>query len=355
MKKILLLAAGAMVFTAAQAEDITPKGYNFPLATGLNISNFHNATAHITWDEVKGAEAWNDGLIGISGAQMGNAAVATAIKEGIQLVDLGGEIGQVLCINGYNSNAQNIFNTTYSSNIALKTIDNSWCGWFNLNFFFHPDMVPLQENNSLRITMVYNVYKNETMAGNVGNQIYTITSSNNVVPEGDKRANYPLVADNFQKMIEIGGVEIPDQGDDGNPIWDASKWCEMTWDTYLPDADGAPLKLKLEIKPGELNNSAIFIRSIKLETIPAASEEYTAERKISYLSLNPKGTDGIADAIAEADFNLNGNEATFNAAATVYNLCGQKVATAAAGETIALPRGLYIANCGARSSKLIVK
>ena len=56
-----------------------------------------------------------DGIFAINGGQMPNGTNAKSdkLKAGISIVDMGGEVGKVLCINGAKSNFNTTFNVDY--------------------------------------------------------------------------------------------------------------------------------------------------------------------------------------------------------------------------------------------------
>ena len=56
---------------------------------------------------------YNNGLFAINGGQMPDGTTNTNsnnLQAGISIVDMGGEVGKVLCINGANSNFNKTFN-----------------------------------------------------------------------------------------------------------------------------------------------------------------------------------------------------------------------------------------------------
>ena len=109
MKQILLSLA--MVMTAgsafAQDVDVTPSKYKYAnkeVGQELIDGFVHGSNIAAPCDKLI-EEKYNNGLFYVAGGQYDNPKqpYAKDLQAGTSIVDLGGEVGKVLCINGKNS------------------------------------------------------------------------------------------------------------------------------------------------------------------------------------------------------------------------------------------------------------
>lgn len=340
MKKHLLglaalLFAGSMF--AQEDVDVTPGRYKFanqPVGQykldafygGANANN-HNgvAVSPVTIAE----EHYNDGAVTIHGAIVGG--FFDQLQAGTSIVDLGGEVGKVLCINGMNSN----YNTIYGMDYAKCT---SGLNWFNFNWFMDPQNTPTNgsaENPNIRVRVVLNIFANAlNESANVINAAYMMSSQNNMLPAGTNTAEGVAITSGEFALYDEDGE--PELDDDENYIYDPTKWMVYEWDAYASE-DGIPMRLKMEINQGNLANATVFIKEISFTQLADTSEPILGKRKKSFetYEVDPQ-TSSIAAVKAEG-------------AAEYYNLSGMKVN---AGN---LSQGVYIVKKGAATSKVVVK
>ena len=144
MKQILLGIAitlmGGVNLYAQSSQDITPAKYKYSTrSVGQEaISGFFTA-ANPKAADIKNLiqTKYDNGLFFVCGGQMGNEVNQSGLKEGTSIVDMGGEVGKVLCINGANSDFNKIYNVSYSKNNK-----GNITGWVDLNWTTDPKNTP---------------------------------------------------------------------------------------------------------------------------------------------------------------------------------------------------------------------
>ena len=143
MKQILLGIAitlmGGVNLYAQSNEDITPfTKYDYSTRpVGKETIGWFYKGAHPDETTMKTfVKNYNNGFFFICGGQMGNTTYQTNIQDGTSIVDLGGEVGKVLCINGSKSD----FNTTQKSDLPQCGFAD---GWVKLNFLSDPETTPI--------------------------------------------------------------------------------------------------------------------------------------------------------------------------------------------------------------------
>lgn len=367
MKKVVLLAAMALIGTGAllAQEDITPAAYKFYQADelvpiyphGIHGANLQgiNSTGDLpgnasTWTVLEADKYWKDGLLIIGGGQYWNheAGHFGNVCAGLQLVDLGGEIGKCFTFNDANSNVVEALKaaTGYDYEITAKT--GGTFTWGNLNFFMDPKNTPYTKANKIEVKITYNVYANNY--GNGDNAVNTVqpkTMENGMRPSDSANAAW-TAGDNW--------VEDPDTEEF---VWDPTRWCEYTFITDAPDGSDEgktylPMRIAINY-PGGIAGKTIFIREIRFTAIsPDAIVTNSATK--NFITLHPgkpsSGVKGIESADNNFTFSVNGNTISFSAAAEVFNMAGAKVAQ---GKEVTLAKGLYVARVGGKAAKVLVK
>ena len=366
MKKLLLLSAALLTATCAfaQAEgtDVTPKNYKFNTATALPFctEGFLVETDHPSqggncpstggkqagvWENLEAlgwASQYNEGLI-IDASAGQKQANFDNMMEGIQLVDLGGEVGQVFAFIGGNPNVLDYMKTYYLTDGQLdnaKAAKTGIAGW-NFNVFSDPKNTPTAADGFIRIRMVLNafhcdydnagnVFNNIYMADNQGNNKITITEDNKV--DDATATNQPISAMAFT-AIDENGAPVENEYD-GGYTWDPSLWMVYEWDINVPAPDsngllGAPFRVKA-IVPGSnaLNDVALFIKEISFTAYPG-TPEILGTRQKTFVNYTPGKVQGISDAIAPVKedgriFNLQGIEVSNTTVPGIYIQNGKK-------------------------------
>lgn len=345
MKKQLLSVA-AFLFAgslfAQENVDVTPTKYKFanqPVGK-LEISKFYTGANISAPCDALIEELYNDGLLVVAGGQFANTAqpYATDLQNGVSIVDLGGEVGKVMCVNGVNSN----YNTLYGMDYAKCT---GGLNWFNFNWFMDPQNTPVDgsaENPNIRVRVVMNIYANTLNEGDVlVDKAYMVTNQGNVLPENSNTDEGVAVATGAFAELDEDGEPVVDEEE--NYVYDPTKWMVYEWDTYCPndpETPGAPLRLKMEIKAGPLAAATLFIKEISFTKLAENAEPIIGKRKKSFVkyAVDPQSVSTAIETVKSTE-----------GKAEYYTLSGLKV------NADNLTQGVYIVKDGAATSKVVVK
>lgn len=375
-KSLLFVSMVAFGMSAFAAEDITPAGYMFNNVTEFNYHSKASAKANPAvpaWNTYEGATYWDDtkGLVILGGnpAQFGSDPAAMTPNEqltgpahviaGTSLLNMGGEIGQVLCINGQNSNLADKLAEAYGETYDIPKCDAT-PGWYNMNFLTNPNRnTKLGENEeeylNFRCVITLNAYSNSIQKDNVIVDPYMVVNQGGHNQQAEKADAY-----DFRKFYDNDRDGDSEEDEDGNLIWDPECWMVYT-DNYFvkaDDADGnsfAPARMKFDMKADALMGGALLIKSVQFYNVPR-DEASTDPKEIEFIRLKGGKPGAIETVAAEsANFTVNGRTVTFEAAATVYTVSGAMVATVAAGEELALENGFYVARTAGKGVKFAIK
>lgn len=356
MKKLLLIGAALLTATSMMAQvegtDITPANYMFNSATTIPVLPKVNLTANFeapVWTNQNGAEYWNNGLIGACTGGGMNATQAETFWDYFSLVDLGGEVGKVFCFIGQEikDSFKDLLLEKYPDasfeNVPTQTV---WIGNANLNFFTDPNNTPTEKDGYIHFSMVINAYYSDySSTVNVFKDIYQATNQND--------NNTKVNGENFNEsttasaITNVDFIERYDDGDpvedeEGNYVWDPTKWMVYEYDFNVPDADGdkiyTPARMKMSSPAGNnWNKAAFFIKEITF-TQCTGTPQIVKERKKEYVTLTPapKGdvlagkTSGVESAVVapvKEDgriFNLQGIEVSNTNTPGIYIQNGKK-------------------------------
>lgn len=351
MKQILLSLA--MIMTAggafAQDVDVTPSKYKYAdkevgqeaidgFVTGSNIAAPCDKLIE---------EKYNNGLFYVAGGQFGNTAqpYAKDLQAGTSIVDLGGEVGKVLCINGKNSK----FNETYNVKFPQCT---GTLNWFNFNWFMDPKNTPTisgkevsDATRNIRVRVVLNVYSNkpDEAEGEIISAAYMVSNQGNVMPaESNKATGAKITTGEFIKTFDDG---TPEEGPNGDYVYNPTKWMVYEWDTYCPtpvdEQTGVPLRLKMEMKAPNLAGSTVFIKEVSFTKLGADAKRIEGnKRSKTFLTLKQAVATGINSINASAS----------NGVKEIYTLNGTRV-----NAGTQLGQGLYIVKEGGKTTKMVIK
>lgn len=305
MKKLLLLSAGIATSFAMMAQtDITPANYHFNKATEIPFYNEFldnvniKAGSNDVFGEMGFAEFYQDGLWVLTSAGQ-NADQQDAFRAGWQLVDMGGEVGQVAFFGGKASNVIDKLNEVAPDMAdnwkALHLDEEATAGW-QLHLMMDPDNCPTSSQGYIHARIVYNVYSENCLAGNkVWQNIGISTNSNDLRGWADSEAF------NFTEdacILRYEDDNEPELGPDGKAIWDPSTWVVYEFDFTLPDADDSgqiyiPARLRMNaMNANAWNNYGVFLQDISFtfyEGENLGEGVKFANPKLSTITLEPFG------------------------------------------------------------------
>ncbi len=217
---------------------------------------------------------------------MGVAPNPTNIQKGTSIVDLGGEVGKVLCINGSNSD----FNTTQKSDLPQCGFAD---GWVKLNFLSDPTKTPTGGSTAapnIHVKIVMNVYSNAS------NATANILEGTNIISKINGN------------VYSTNGAVVPNEFyTDGS--YDITKWMTYEFDTYCPGTNNMPLRLTLNYPKPKINDATIFIKEISFTKIDPANKT-GFKKSFSTISATALTLDEIYTSNTIKD--LTGANFTFN-------------------------------------------
>lgn len=208
---------------------------------------------------------YNNGLFAINGGQMPDGTTNTNsnnLQAGISIVDMGGEVGKVLCINGANSNFNKTFNVDYpkcSANIP---------GYLWLNWFSDPNKTPscTDKNRNIRIKFVINIYANEADASiNVISGVLAKTKANGFA-------------------VTNSGRSFSTKAFYTNGTYDINKWITYEFDAFCPSIEGNPIRLMMNLPNNAINNATIFIKEITFTQTSTTTDKDNYKTSLSTIT-----------------------------------------------------------------------
>ena len=321
MKKILLLATiafSANVMAQESLTDITPQAYdwaNQEVGTKMVIKHYDESwNTPFTFSYTLGGSEYleNGGCI---------SANATTDVEGIMngtaVVDLGGNIGKVMCINGANSKAQETLGFTTSASINDK---------IQINIFTNPDNTP--RSQWIRCKIVLNIFSNtiSTTDAIISNMYFMDADNNN------KHAGLSENAVNSADFILYDDEGDPETDIDENYIYDPNRWLTFEVDFFMMEEfkgdnyDGRtsqcmPAKWKMWIPQAGLANSTIFIKELKFYALDGYTDDKDESNWPAYARA-PHKTYGPCPGAEVGVGSLSAKPASVG---SIFNLAGQRL------------------------------
>lgn len=307
MKQILLGIAitllGGVNLYAQSSKDITPAKYKYSTrSVGQEAVDGFYAKANIDASNSNDQmtpllKKYNNGIFAINGGLMPDGTTNTNsnnLQAGISIVDMGGKVGKVLCINGANSNFNKTFNVDYAKCSANVT------GYLGLNWFSDPKNTPIGsiDKRNIHIKVVMNIYANEDKtSSNVIAQVVAKTKTNNMtVTTKDNVAT---------NTISIAPSSFLTEGK-----YDINKWMTYEFDTYCPSDAGNPIRLMMNLPYGAIDNATIFIKEITFTQTSTTTNQDNYNTSLSTISATALTLDEIYTSntikdLTGANFTLN--------------------------------------------------
>lgn len=298
MKQILLGIAitlmGGVNLYAQSSQDITPAKYKYstrPVGQE-DVDGFFNG-ANISIDLMKSlldSHQNADGIFAINGGQMPNGTNAKSdkLKAGISIVDMGGEVGKVLCINGAKSNFNKTFNVDYPQCPSDDNYGYLWLNWFSDN------RTPICSNTErkIRIKVVMNIYANEANA------------SSNVIGQMLAKTKTNILA------VTKSVTSIKPTDFYTNNSYDITKWITYEFDAFCPTNDANPIRLMMNLPVGAIDNATIFIKEITFTQTSTTTNQDNYKTNVSTISataltLDEIYTSNTIKALTGANFTFN--------------------------------------------------
>ena len=387
MKKLLLLActgllcAGSML---AEETALTTYDYNSTVWTSTYNVDFDYAAygaSNIPWTTVSsGFQSDGTGYVIIQG---GTGLDYTNAAASVMLLDFGGEVGTVWCMNGANSGLHGYLNAnkgtsfgetvTWTEDGETKTgtyasLNAATCStFFNLYWFIDPSQYS-KDTYAVRARVYLNLFKGKVTTSDESTTYKFVSDDTNVLNTyiagyGNSKSKTPSVAPS-------GGYTLSSSiFADENGGWDPSKWYVYEFDFYGNGSDDA-LALYVPFAASALDEYALFIKKIEFVTLSTV-DDYTENGTYYYDSStysmntvtynydfteeNATGITAIEADEAEPSYTVNGQDVTFEAGAQIYSVSGALVGVAQPGETTTLSKGFYVARVGNQGVKFAIQ
>ena len=371
MKKSFLLGAAllsTMCVMAQEGTDITPASYHFNTATEIPMYNVFLDNVNIkagstnVFGEMGFAEFYQDGLWVLTSAGQ-NADQQDAFRASWQLVNLGGDVGQVACFAGKASGIVEKLNELapeMSENWSKIIVDQEATAGWQMHWWMDPDKCPTGSQGYIHCRMEYNIYspnagQNRKVFQNIG-----ISTNANSLIGWNESANLSFLESGCILRYEDGEPEL-DQNE--QTIWDPHTWQVYEFDFKIPDADDSgqiyiPARVRINAMNGNVwNDYAFFFKELSFTFIEGGSigdvsfANPTQSVKTYDRVLVADGSGVNAVNNNKAVYQVNGNNVSFSSVAEVYNMTGQKVAK---GENVVLAKGIYVAKVEGKTVKFII-
>lgn len=296
MKKLLLLlgVALSMPFATKALEyvplenpnpeifdrNITPSFYNFndfkesDVDKLVSAGSIGNTATAITGQWLRNQDfAFDKGLLIYGGniAYKDNSVIAE-YKKGVQTYDFGGEVGNVLVLNGANSNINNYLpegsKQLTPSGKALSTETGNptllfWITNYTASKEYSAERSGSNDAPRYRMRVELNIFSN--------NQSSNAAVFNSMFVVGDAGTNHG--PSSTTTAVSVAPSEFSTT--DGK--WDPTKWMVYEFNYGHPAGAAPALRMQIPIN-GLFDNSTVFIRNIQIynasENLTDSSEEY---------------------------------------------------------------------------------
>ena len=385
MKKLLLLFAVAIAAAGSMwaEEEIFTYDYNNWPSWDPDYAQALTANGgNPTWTDITD-DNWSadTGIVIVSA----NANGPTAVQTATTLINFGGTVGKVWCLNGANSGLQtylnNNYNTNFGTSVTVKDDEGNTIkdytgendsvyvvpnipaathsGWFTLYWALPPSFTTSTDGSSnwIRTRVYINVFKSESSTDSIitnASGMYLANSNGVASP-----SSTPMYANIAGSMFYTDGA------------WDPTKYMIYEFDANF--SDGSYMKaLKLAFQNNNtpsLDTYAIFIKKIEFVLCSSDGGDAISSTPTVYFEEGPSyeyftvsmtndigtGITSVAADAAEPVYTVNGQNVTFEAGAQIYSITGALVDVAQPGETMTLAKGFYVARVGNKGVKFAVK
>ena len=344
MKKTLLFSAAMLLGASAYAQtadlDMTPTRFQFAnQEVGQVLINYYNSGVNPAASTPTEATTMADnGFVGCYVAPADGVTNGTepttdmtrSLQANINIVDLGGQVGKVLCLKGPESTSK--YGPAAANAGILRFGEYS----------FYTKVTGAERQAKVRTRLVYSIVSNAESYDDVFEPPFSTFTNND---SGNQKGYFD--PSNYYAE-EDGGVAYDDEG---NPIYDATKWQVFEFDASVGEVAGFPGRLRFHWVVEAYKTSCVLIKEMKFILNPTGDPVQG-----EFVTYTP-GTSAVKELVLGENraFTVAGNQVTFSAAGNVYNISGMQVADAVAGETVTLDRGIYVVKAGDKTEKLIVK
>ncbi|MCH5241365.1 MAG: hypothetical protein J1F67_02930 [Muribaculaceae bacterium] len=243
--------------------NITPKSYHFGTTTNLplhpeyiNVQNIVKETNDV-YSDANLASSYEDGLIVVSTGGGQSAVEQSDFRNSLQLINLGGEVGNVLFYGTKGSGIVNVlknkasdFTTEWDKISVNPSTNRNW----QLNFFMPPTYTQTN-GNYVHCRVIYNVFS--------ANSDLTKAPFNNM---GMIKNNNAADASFTNSGKDKGIITFADNDCYTDGEWDPTKWQVVEFD-FTNDGN-VPYRFRIDVPgPTYWDNLALFIKDIKFTEV----------------------------------------------------------------------------------------
>ncbi|MBD5234062.1 MAG: hypothetical protein HDS65_07795 [Bacteroidales bacterium] len=400
MKKALLLAAAAsMAFSATaevfpkasemDGEDISPAGYLFNSYDKEFIGYTYTEdilpwNMNANWyckNYVQQGKTIGEGVILVTGGQVYNKEENIKVLEkASKIVDLGGTVGKVLCINFAGSEFPAKYEEITGKSLEIgEALPNGWPVLFwqfdhTLLMDYLHSTLDGEDYMPLRVRVELSIFaNNQSSTGNYW-KAYVMDDQGEVRPGKKKDNEAPDILVNPEEFA-YRWCEVDESDPDDDSIYDAganagagewnpNRWLVYEWDINVGGSgeDGSDfttnIRLKNEIPGGSLGGFSVLIRSLNLYIPENLHRDYIYKarpRTWNFYTAGDTGSNGVEGVTVAEDalsYTVNGSTVSFNTPAKVYTIAG---AYAGEGTEVNLSKGIYVAHAAGKAVKFVVK
>ena len=276
MKRIfttLFLAVALLTTTTASAEVLFEYNFNDTDTwtsfsyDGGNSGQSYNSYSEDNFDS-------STGLVALVGGAYVNAY--SSWQNGTTLVNLGQEIGQVLCLSGSSSIINGLLKNSLGE--GLDSITNA-CGsqFGNVIFYLSNNLTPASStayneeetdaSKLVKVTVELNVWDAQSETAAIS-AIFAANSNDNIVPES---------ASSGTNQASVNVTDFQDS--DGN--YDPTKWMKYTFYGW----SSGQLSARVKIANERSTDWTVFIKSVTFETVDEVPSSYYATTDYTYYTV----------------------------------------------------------------------
>lgn len=350
--------------------DITPSRYKFnSLSVGHYSLDKASPGANPPASDVDVKNNWNNGFITALNGQLSSltSGQGSILNSFFQVLDMGGEVGKVLCMKGGDS--------TFPYGVA----GNAGFGlaWWNLAFYTDPVLTPsittmlpdgvsvesaspeemalATKKATVRLRLVFHIHQNTIDNSNKLFDIlgYTYTGNH----KKDDLGN--LSATQIFKSGDFADVVFNEETEEEELTYNPNKWIACEYDFVAPEIAGAPLRFTFRFG-GNAAKTTLLIKEMSMIVNPTGDP---VENQVLTLVSNPVSTSVNEQPQVETlhYFVSNGILRLKNVNAgeqvVVYSITGQVVhKLEARGQELELPlrKGIYVVQAGSKKAKIAI-
>jgi hypothetical protein len=244
------MAAAASTLASSAMSELYTFDYNKVSASDA----YYVTTVHATsptaqeWTTISGQESVPnkaEGYLSFAAGANAQGANSSVVTNGVSLVDFGGNVGQVLCLNGASSAVATDLKKL-SNGVITSVPSMSWTGWVNLNWIVGTSAY----NGNVRVAITYSVYSPNA----------DINSPSDFACKGNGGSS---------TLVSTATTYSSSNFKNGD-AWDGT-----VWKKYVADGKMGNGSVRFQFNLPGLGNQAIFIKKVEFFKLDSSDETLT--------------------------------------------------------------------------------